>query len=857
MNVARPLALLILLMMPATLRAESGVRLYPVGKEEAAKWLRTVIPLPHEIVIDRKAILDARQVQVDVAPGAGFLEHRAAAELTDLIARKSGVKQPSQNNFAVFRGDRPSPPAPLPEGEGSRYSTANKNADDSAGAFRIVLGCCGKDGKLAGRAVPGAERLFSLPNAGQAYRIVALEERTLCLVGTRPEGVYYAAKTLGQLLDFSPASPGGQIVIPLLDATDWPDMAERGLWGGDANDDMAWMARWKLNYVQTHAKRFIGPDGRGIATIPQKLLAEARMHAVKLTPSIAHLDQLPASVFLRYPQLKAVGAPQDEEAWRELGADVHPVCFSQPIAGKILADWLICLGKYPEVKNAVVALGELEEPCRCPKCAAVNPFVLQTRVAVEAWREAKRRRPDFGLRILLTQGSYPYNDQVLAAVPRDVGIIYYHGNETYDSSRNPMIYPLLEKYAAAGGWLGINPQLTASYRVVCPWSAPQFIKARMTEYVSKGVQCLDGYATPSNRFYEFNVAAAAEWSWNVHGRSEREFAAAWATHQGSADPEKAADWAMILGPVGWDVYGWRVPYFWATRGVAYWLREGKRPRLGSSVFTYFPTLKHFDDDLVACDRAMTLARSLGSPEMIEETRVIRGLVKMLKEVYLIAEVTAVGEKASAEERAQAAEALAQLDLAGQDVRAGLLSWANAVAPRLMPPRGYAVRFADTVDCLDRVVSEASDALVALDVPDPRHRFRVHRIGEWTAGDFQTGPWTRKTWEVGNLLSAPGHYAVTFHYEGGWHAARIKRVSLVSTPRDDTSRRTQLACDVHEGMTGHREIPPEKAVYDLRLRSCDPLRRYFIIADVSSDAYNSPPDQPGTKGYVTMRLLSGR
>ena len=281
-----------------------------------------------------------------------------------------------------------------------------------------------------------------------------------------------------------------------------------------------------------------------------------------------------------------------------------------------------------------------------------------------------------------------------------------------------MIYPLLEKYAAEGRWLGITPQLTASYRVVCPWSAPQFIKARMEEFVSKGVQCLDGYATPSNRFYEFNVAAAAEWSWNVHGRSPREFAAAWATHEGLADPDKAADWATILGPVGWDVYGWRIPFFWVTKGVARMFKKGKQPRLGSSVFTYFPSLKHFDEDLAACDRAMSLARSLGSPEMIEETRVIRGLVAMLKEIYLIAEVTAVGEKASVKQRTEAAEALARLDLASQEVHAGLLSWANAVAPRYVPPRGFAVRFADTVDCLDRVVSETSDALVALGIPDP-------------------------------------------------------------------------------------------------------------------------------------------
>jgi len=77
--------------------------------------------------------------------------------------------------------------------------------------------------------------------------------------------------------------------------------------------------------------------------------------------------------------------------------------------------------------------------------------------------------------------------------------------------------------------------------------------------------------SPDNRFYDFNVTAAAEWSWNAQGscfaakrkRSEREFALAWATRRRLSDPEKAADWATmraIGGKVGWDVYGSGIPY---------------------------------------------------------------------------------------------------------------------------------------------------------------------------------------------------------------------------------------------------------------------------------------------------------
>ena len=166
---------------------------------------------------------------------------------------------------------------------------------------------------------------------------------------------------------------------------------------------------------------------------------------------------------------------------------------------------------------------------RVPEMQDRKSLCAPNAIGASRWEAAKRVKPDLRLRILLTQGSYQSNDQVLAAVPPEVGITYYDGGRTYNSSREPMIYPLLVKYVRADRWLGCYPQLTASWGVVCPWSGPQFIKARMSEFAAKHLQCLCGYAWPSNRFYEFNVTAAAEWSWNVGGRSEREFSLAWAT----------------------------------------------------------------------------------------------------------------------------------------------------------------------------------------------------------------------------------------------------------------------------------------------------------------------------------------
>ena len=49
-------------------------------------------------------------------------------------------------------------------------------------------------------------------------------------------------------------------------------------------------------------------------------------------------------------------------------------------------------------------------------------------------------------------------------------------------TETPSLNEFQKQYAKDGGWLGCYPQLTASWRIVCPWSAPQFIKARMTEF---------------------------------------------------------------------------------------------------------------------------------------------------------------------------------------------------------------------------------------------------------------------------------------------------------------------------------------------------------------------------------------
>jgi hypothetical protein len=270
-----------------------------------------------------------------------------------------------------------------------------------------------------------------------------------------------------------------------------------------------------------------------------------------------------------------------------------------------------------------------------------------------------------------------------------------------------MIYPLLADFANRGRWLGCYPQLTASWRIVCPWSGPQFIKYRMTEFVDKGLSCLCGYATPDNRFYDFNVTAAAEWSWNAHGRSEHEFSAAWATRRGLSDPDKAAEWAVMLGPVAWDVYASRVPYnqFFGSAARMVARREPPASLVESGTFRHFPTVRDMDADLATCEKALALAKELREPALIVETEVIQGYVEMIKAIYVIAEAVAGQEGLEPTEKQLVQSAFDELVQAGRHTTEALDAWKKTAAPDCTAPR-----IADTVNVTRQTVVDVGKAL---------------------------------------------------------------------------------------------------------------------------------------------------
>ncbi|MGQ9732560.1 MAG: glycoside hydrolase family 20 zincin-like fold domain-containing protein [Candidatus Zipacnadales bacterium] len=775
----------------------------PTSEIEVKKWLRNLLPLPKQIKIERQITVPLDCIRLSLSGFGGELEEAAADELTELLGDDIRERTHPENEFSITFGLLGGPAAMTPP-----YA--------------------------------GVELLDGAPNRDQGYVIYPAANSGLSVCAYDARGLYYGCKTLQQLL--RPGLTEGQLTIPLAEVVDWPDLAERGEWGGSANDDIEWMAERKMNLVESHVRMSLDEDGHGVAKLDETLLERGRKHALKVVPIITHLDQLGhTGIYERYPELKGVG----ESAKGTWSADQVAPCFSQPKMSEILAEWFASLASQEGVSDICVWLSEAPLQCGCAACKQEGQFVLEAKAAVRAWELARTKFPQIRLRILLTQGSYSTNDKVLAVVPPEVGVTYYDGARTYDSSREPMIYPLLENYAKQGRWLGCYPQLTASWRIVCPWSGPQFIKYRMTEFVQDRLQCLCGYATPHNRLYDFNVQAAAEWSWNSAGRDEWEFAAAWATREGLRNPEQVADWAVMLGPVGWDVYGSRIPYSAFFGTAAKLVADRKLPTLGEGMFRYFPTVEHFDDDLATCNRALVLARELQAPTLIAETETIGGYVRMLKAIYEIAVMVAGKQGLEDAERLKLQALMDDLDAASRATVAALERWEDACGDGL-----GGSRFRDTVAVTENTSRDIAKALAQFGITDPSAPYRPQKIGTWESTDFQPGAESiTKRWTVTEAVSGPGTYRVRFDYTRGWWGLTIDRVALLAAPRD--AEPTEVVADQHHGVAAYKN---EANTYTLPLKEYSPDLVYTVVAEIKGVTSEGKPEgRRGCEGEVWMWL----
>ncbi|MHB8900433.1 MAG: glycoside hydrolase family 20 zincin-like fold domain-containing protein [Thermoguttaceae bacterium] len=816
------LAPLLTALMVSSLAPGSEPAVQPVASPDG--WLNRLIPLPKQVSIARQITLPATEVKITLAGTGGPLEQNALGKLRSLFLEKAGTEA----------------------GAGTEA--------DAGSRFEILLGLCDAQGRVGPVALADASRLGELPNSDQAYLIRPDGDGRIVLAALDPKGLFYAALTMRQLLENGFRED--EVTVPLAEVTDWPDLAERGLWGGSSTRDLEWMADRKMNLVEFHTTHQVDPSGKPVTAISRSLLDRGLRSAVKMVPIISHLNGMgERGVYEAYPELRGKG---DKALYKDGDTELWAPCPSSPKLHEILAGWMRGYAA-SGVRDISCWLGELTQRCQCDECSKTGQFALETRAFVKAWRLARQDYPDLRIRILTTQGSYDTNDRVLAECPAEVAVTYYDGGRTYDSSRDPMIYPLMEQFAAGGRILGCYPQLTPSWRIVSPWSCPQFVKARMTELVDKKASSLCGYVVPDNRLFDFNVTAAAEWSWNAHGRDERQFALAWARRQGFGRPDAVADWVVLLGPVSWDLYGARLVerYFFRPAALERMLAARKRPTFGEGLFRYLPDAEALERNLEVCREAGDLAERCGSPAIKAETQAVATYYQMLDQLCRICDLLAENKTFDAAGRKALQTRMNAFALAGALNTEALADWERSVGVG-----AGSTRFRDGLEATDQTVAAVARALEPFGVRNPAPLLAGRTVGQWESEDFRQRAEVEKTFDVTDLLAGPGVYRVTLQYTSGWNGAATRRAALVALDLRDRGPGSEgatsspaggthgeVAVDEHPGNTGNES---RDNVYSLRLDRFDPALRYRLVVRLQGTRpQDQQPGRTGCSGQITL------
>lgn len=650
-----------------------------VSPQEEKQWLRNLIPLPHEISIKQAVTMNPAEVRITFQKNAGEIEKNAAHELEELIKAKSG-KVPSGKKFEIRIGVR-----------------------DSGVSSRVM------------------EKLEKVPHPDQGYIIQPEGDNRLILTGLNEKGVYYAARTLYQLLESKIS--GEAVSIPLVSVFDWPDLDERGVWNFPNPDIwIPWMSSLKMNWGNMYVPLGqIKRGGKNTATINVKLLREGRIRAYNYLPEILHLNFLgPFGLFRAYPELAGVGdGALAGRYFAHKEGDQHRVpCASNPLLTKIITEWMGDIASQG-AEEATCWLTERPAQCGCPVCSAEGQFVWEARAYVNAWREVKKSHPDFRIRLFISTTIDQRYQKVLAEAPPEIRIERCCATTMERVEHEPrdlFVDPLFDRYASEGRWVATyDVPLNANGKVDTPeFKVPQSSAHRIRDYVRQiinrkwsaayGMMAWGNTAVrqqidpagirPDDKndmakiICGFDIMALAEWSWNINGRSEKEFAIAWATREGYENPEAVGKWSELMGPVEFDVYDSDFPGCYSWGSAASMVKEKKLPILGEEMFRYYRDPQDFDRKIEACNKALKIAGGFKNPYLANETRVIVSYIKLAKNIYYVAEQVATDDLRTLDSQTKLRELSKNLDIAGKENVEAIRNWRGSLGPEPWAYRVY-------------------------------------------------------------------------------------------------------------------------------------------------------------------------
>ena len=518
---------------------------------------------------------------------------------------------------------------------------------------RIALGT-----PASNRLVRRAEQQGHITLAGEqlgpeAYQITYHQDPdkktlTFFLVGNTDPGVYYAAQTFVHAL----TARDGSLSIPLLEVTDWPDFEQRGFLRCETETlDASWWeqtldtaAGWKLNLAVVHLpadvlgaalESDVRASRRAKRTLT-RLTQLADERAMAMVPCVSDLSAAFADALGRtrpggVVTPGATGAPGEPRR-----ADLAQVGVRDDVV-----EALIQLVDRLQLRQLGIGLsehgyGRTVEPNRVQ-------FQNEATVIGCVYEGLQKRSPPCDLHVMLSPGSRPYTREVLDALPKSIKFVDCGGQIAYRIGTGQAVRPAVAEMAQRGYWLTLTPAWgrLAWGGLLVP--AAGTIRARLHEAETADLKGVVAEASFLDQ-YLYNLAAGAEWLWNLDGRSPRELYQAHAAAQGLGSAEAGADYLEQMEHAAQTILRANEPTCGSVHLsdrslVASALARAQRLGLGEGdqdgVDEWF--LGELPDRLLgpleqatqACQSAMKLARRLRSKRLLYEAESL----KLVAQVY--------------------------------------------------------------------------------------------------------------------------------------------------------------------------------------------------------------------------------
>ena len=593
------------------------------------------------------------------------------------------------------------------------------------------------------------KKLKEVPNSEQAYLIYSNKTKdgklNVYLAGNTDIGILYAANTWYQLCNpnhftavrhFRPRRQwlrqSTQIEIPVVNVIDWPAIKERGFWRWSPYSDnqVAWFAQWKINLIDLHSKAAFDKNGMPVINDFRKNIAVARGLGVGIRLHLSHITQRCATAFRTAPDLNAIhkrfpGLPVK----KDLQAGELPLESEDMV--KLLYDWLKAIAEQTgnSQKRIDVWLTESGRTSKIKAKCGRGLHTEETLTVIKAFRRLQKDYPDLKLSIWLSQGCFKQTGDIIKVLPDDVGLVFYDGGRTYTSGQKPIIYPLLQDFAASGRYFGVVPQFNSNWLAITPMTSPQFVRFRAKEFAEKGVDAVYGYFTPDNHYYEFNTVAMAEYLWNPNGRSPKEFAKAYALTRAYEHPELYAEWVVNAGEAAWHLAASRILFYLRMNpdlGM-----KGKTKLDHRFEFCNISGIKDIGKIISKAEKALAQAKKLEMPEPLYESKFTLAGLKLydlLKKIFVVLQ----SPKITDDQRKQLAGLLNQYDYNLDQAQRALLDWSDfrAITKRThRRVKNMLVYMLKTRETLRGVANK-------LGITDPRKEFSNTKLYAWNGKTFE-------------------------------------------------------------------------------------------------------------------------